>query len=376
MANENMNIIGAGQDTARPAPGKLEDIGFYTLSDSRALQSSEHSPLWRCELILTDSCNFRCTYCRGLRNDISGKMPFETALSTVRQWIKEGLQNVRFSGGEPTLYARLNALISECKNAGVKRIAVSTNGSALQEKYLELIKSGANDFSVSLDACCSSVADRMSGGINGAWFKVVENIKCLSSQVYTTVGIVVNDENIDKCLDTILFSDTLGVSDIRVIPSAQFNKILFVLEGLSDFVLSKYPILKYRVSNIRNGRHVRGLRKSDCGRCRLVLDDMAIAGRYHFPCIIYMREQGDAIGKVSPNMREERKEWSENHDCFSDPICSKNCLDVCIDFNNKANTRTSCAKAKSPAQDTMEICHTAPNSASPKAAQVTMELEL
>jgi sulfatase maturation enzyme AslB (radical SAM superfamily) len=81
---------------------KLEDIGFYTLSDSRALQSSEHSPLWRCELILTDRCNFKCPYCRGLRNDILGEMPYENALSIVNQWINEGLQNVRFSGGEPT----------------------------------------------------------------------------------------------------------------------------------------------------------------------------------------------------------------------------------------------------------------------------------
>ena len=31
---------------------------------------------------------------------------------------------------------------------------------------------------------------------------------------------------------------------------------------------------------------------------------------------------------------------------------------------------------ESPAQNTMEICHTAPNSASPKAAQISMELEL
>jgi MoaA/NifB/PqqE/SkfB family radical SAM enzyme len=330
------------------APGKLEDIGFYTLSDSRALQSSERSPLWRCELILTDRCNFKCPYCRGLRDDISGEMPYEVALSIVRQWIKEGLQNIRFSGGEPTLYKGLMPLVSECKNAGVKRIAVSTNGSAAQAEYSELIRFGVNDFSVSLDACCSSVADIMSGGINGAWFKVVENIKWLSSQTYTTVGIVVNDDNIEKCLDTILFADTLGVSDIRVIPSAQFNKMLFILEGLSDSFLSKYPILNYRVSNIRNGRHVRGLTRKDCGHCRLVLDDMAVAAEFHFPCIIYMREQGSAIGKVGPKMREERKAWSENHDCFSDPICSKKCLDVCIDFNNKANTRTSCAKGKEP----------------------------
>jgi hypothetical protein len=48
-----------------------------------------------------------------------------------------------------------------------------------------------------------------------------------------------------------------------------------------------------------------------------------------------MREKGDPIGKVSENMREERKQWKENTNCFDDPICSEMCLDVCIDYNNK-----------------------------------------
>lgn len=45
---------------------KLEDIGFYTLSDARALSASEYSPLMRCELIVTSRCNFRkkCRYSR------------------------------------------------------------------------------------------------------------------------------------------------------------------------------------------------------------------------------------------------------------------------------------------------------------------------
>ena len=42
---------------------RLEDIGFYTLSDYRASQCSASSPLWRCELLLTDRCNFHCPYC-------------------------------------------------------------------------------------------------------------------------------------------------------------------------------------------------------------------------------------------------------------------------------------------------------------------------
>jgi hypothetical protein len=33
--------------------------------------------------------------------------------------------------------------------------------------------------------------------------------------------------------------------------------------------------------------------------------------------------------------REERKTWFENHDTLKDKICKENCLDVCIDYNNK-----------------------------------------
>jgi len=317
----------------------LNKIGFYTLSDERAISSSSKSPLWRCELILTDACNFKCVYCRGLRNDISGTMPLTKAIEVVEYWCDEGLKNVRFSGGEPTLYKGLSHLVSYCKIRGVERIAVSTNGSASKELYQKLIDVGVNDFSVSLDACCSNVADKIAGGIEGAWEVVVDNIKWLSKKVYTTVGVVINEENISSCLDTIKFADTLGVSDIRVIPSAQYDKMLEVMSQIPKDILDKYPILSYRSNNTLNGIHTRGLKESDSKKCYLALDDMAVAGKYHFPCIIYMREQGNPIGLVSQNVRKEREEWVEKHDCQCDPICKKNCLDVCIDFNNKAKER-------------------------------------
>ena len=58
---------------------KLEDIGFYTLSNERARKTSVISPIMRAELILTDRCNFRCPYCRGLRKDLCGDMSFPLA---------------------------------------------------------------------------------------------------------------------------------------------------------------------------------------------------------------------------------------------------------------------------------------------------------
>ena len=56
---------------------KLEDIGFYTLSDERAQNISINSPLMRCELIVTSRCNFRCPYCRGIRKDIDKELTLE-----------------------------------------------------------------------------------------------------------------------------------------------------------------------------------------------------------------------------------------------------------------------------------------------------------
>lgn len=313
---------------------KLEDIGFYTLSDFRARQASEHSPLWRCELILTGNCNFKCQYCRGLKNDIAGTMPLSEALNVLKIWCENGLKNVRFSGGEPTLYNGLETLVSFCKGYGTKGIALSTNGSADWSLYEKLLKAGVNDFSVSLDSCCAAISDKMMGGVSGTWECVVENIKKLSSVAYTTVGVVINEENLSTCNDTVLFADTLGVADIRVIPSAQYNSLLTVMQKIPKYILDKYPILKYRVEHICNGRNVRGIQPNDSHHCWLALDDMAVASGYHFPCIIYMREHGNPIGKISKDVRKDRAEWMENHDTHSDHICLKNCLDVCIDYNN------------------------------------------
>ncbi len=314
---------------------RLDDIGFYTLSDYRASQCSASSPLWRCEMLLTDRCNFHCAYCRGLRRDCSGDMLLDTALDVLDYWAKDGLKNVRFSGGEPTLYPHLEDLVHRCEFNKVEHIAVSTNGSASLKYYQNLIELGVNDFSFSLDSGCCSVGDKMAGGITGSWDKAVENIRKISQLTYVSIGMVFTETNFNTCIDDVMFACSLGVSDIRVIPSAQYNKALFKLAKLPPRVLGKYPILKYRVNHIRNCIPVRGLQPTDTNKCPLVLDDMAIAGKWHFPCIIYLREGGEPIGEISPWMREQRKDWYEKHDTHTDRICSGNCLDVCRDYNNR-----------------------------------------
>ncbi len=316
----------------------LENIGFYTLSDYRASQCSATSPLWRCELLLTDRCNFHCLYCRGLRRDCSGDMPLHRAFNVIDYWAKDNLKNVRFSGGEPTLYPYLADLVRRCNFNKVEHIAVSTNGSASFDYYQNLIELGVNDFSISLDSGCCAVGEKLTGGIKGSWDMVVENIRRISQLAYVSVGMVFTEENFDTCVDDVKFVYSLGVSDIRVIPSAQHNRALSKLSELPSGVLGKCPILKYRVDHTQNQIPIRGLQPKDTNKCPLVLDDMAIAGEWHFPCIIYLREGGEPIGKISPWMREQRKAWYERHDAHTDRICSGNCLDVCRDYNNRVES--------------------------------------
>ena len=309
----------------------LEDIGFYTLSDRRAMESSATSPLVRCELILTGRCNFRCPYCRSVGGE---DIPVLHAEKTLALWISNGLQNVRFSGGEPTLYPGLLGLVAQAKRGGVKRIAVSTNGSANLDLYYSMVAAGVNDFSISLDACCAEDGDRMAGGRPGAFERVERAVRELSRVAYTTVGTVLTADNQEDAERIVLFADGLGAQDIRVIPAAQYGERLPALRVGAD-LLARHPILRYRVGKFRRGERVRGLSPNDPQRCGIVLDDMAVMGRKHYPCIIYLREGGREIGEVGIGMRKERERWSLEHDCTTDPICSKNCLDVCRDYNTK-----------------------------------------
>ena len=310
----------------------LDNIGFYTLTNERAKTATWNSNLQRCELILTDRCNFSCPYCRGLSADIKGDISMTSALSVVDLWASGGLKNIRFSGGEPTIWQGLIDLVDYTKRKDcIERIAISTNGSADLDFYLALIRAGVDDFSISLDACCSSTANTMAGK-NAGFEHLVRVISALSKITYVTVGVVLDEQNNDELKGIINYATGLGVSDIRIIPSAQSNHSLDIDIG------TNYPILKYRLNNIRSGRHVRGLVATDTTKCHLVKDDMVIVKNNHYPCIIYMRERGGAIGNIKgmsiERVREERKTWFDNFNTHNSKICSANCLDVCIDYNN------------------------------------------
>lgn len=316
---------------------KLEEIGFYTLSDERAKRVSITSSMIRAEIIVTNECNLSCVYCRGLRPEIDTVLRLEQVKNNINLLAKHNLKNIRFSGGEPTLHPDLTAMVAYSKKNYIRRIALSTNGTAPISKYKGLLMSGVNDFSISLDGGCCATGTKMCGGNGGAWDKASLTIETLSKETYVTVGIVLNEINIGQIKEILTHVISLNPSDIRLIPSAQYN-IFNIDRNLKYSLLEMcgaFPILSYRLRQLIYGDNaVRGIGVGDTTFCPLVLDDVAIAGLYHFPCIIYLREGGYPIGRMSPFFREERLQWFK--DFNGNGICKDNCLDVCVAYNNKA----------------------------------------
>jgi MoaA/NifB/PqqE/SkfB family radical SAM enzyme len=310
---------------------RLDDIGFYTLSDRRAMDPK--IGMTRLEIILTAACNFNCPYCRTVDSKT-------LSIDSVRALLAEHRPvNVRFSGGEPTLWPALPMAVEYSRDCGAQRVAISTNGSADRSLYEQLLSAGVDDFSVSLDACCGDTNRKMTGG-EDVFDTVVDNIRFLASKTYVTVGVVLTEENENELAAIIHFASRLSVADIRIIPAAQRGTTLPVPD-VHPAVLEKHPILRYRIERLRKGLPIRGLGAHDCTKCPLVLDDMAVMNDEHFPCIIYLREGGAAIGKMNGSVRSERRRWYDQHNTHDDPICKSNCIDVCVEYNNQADGSAS-----------------------------------
>lgn len=317
----------------------LSSIGFFSMNDERVKLASDSSPMKFCKMIILGGCNFKCPYCKPLAKELFGKkriLSLEQIKANIDWWC-EGtpLESIRFSGGECTLHPDLVEVIKYCKEKGITKIAISTNGSAPFSLYEKLVLAGVNDMSISLDGHDEDTIDKMAG-VKGIYQKLVDNISNIAKICYVTLGIVLTDSNIESALQTIQFAYDLGVHDIRLTTASQSSVRFDVYDRIPQYILDKFPILKYRVQRSKDtGLKVRGMKPTDSPYCGLALDDSVIAGEYHFPCAVYMREGGSPISKVSCNMRKERKEWADTHNTLQDPICSKYCMDFYIDYNNK-----------------------------------------
>ena len=130
---------------ASPAPGgatrRLVDSYGRQISDLR--------------ISVTDRCNFRCVYCmpeegmQWLKRDTI--LTFDEIERIARVGVELGIEEVRLTGGEPTLRPGLPELVERLARLPLRSLSLTTNGFLLRSLARPLADAGLKRINVSLD---------------------------------------------------------------------------------------------------------------------------------------------------------------------------------------------------------------------------------
>lgn len=116
--------------------------------------SREHDYL---RISITDRCDLRCIYCipaDGVEfQPRSALMTDDEIVQLSTILVGLGIRKIRITGGEPLVRPKIESLLARLSAIeGLDDLAVSTNGTQLEEKLSELWASGVRKLNVSLDS--------------------------------------------------------------------------------------------------------------------------------------------------------------------------------------------------------------------------------
>ncbi|KAK2843673.1 hypothetical protein Q7C36_011888 [Tachysurus vachellii] len=177
---------------------------------------------------LTEKCNLRCQYCMPVEGvKLSPKeqlLSTEEVLTLARLFVREGVEKIRLTGGEPLIRPDVLHIIAEMKKIeGLKTIAVTTNGMNLARLLPSLKKAGVNLLNVSLDSLVPAKFEfivRRKG-----FHKVMEGIDKAIELGYNPVKVncvVMRGLNEDELLDFVTLTERKPL-DVRFIEYMPFD---------------------------------------------------------------------------------------------------------------------------------------------------------
>src|SRR5499427_7406125 len=146
LANPPSSFIPAASVVSR---GPMAHDGPRRLVDSYGRQIGD------LRISVTDRCNFRCVYCmpeegmQWLKRDTI--LSFEEIEQVARIGVDLGIEEIRLTGGEPTLRPGLPDLVERLSRLPLRSLSLTTNGFLLRSMARPLAEAGLKRINVSLD---------------------------------------------------------------------------------------------------------------------------------------------------------------------------------------------------------------------------------
>lgn len=171
---------------------------------------------------VTDRCNLRCTYCMPEKEYVwlprADLLSFEEIVALARVFVGLGVEKIRLTGGEPLQRSGLAGLVKMIAGvAGVRELAMTTNGVLLADRAAELHAAGLGRLTVSLDTLRPERFRALAG--RDALGQVLAGIEAARSVGFEGMKIdtvVLRGENDDEVADLVGFGREVS-AEVRFI---------------------------------------------------------------------------------------------------------------------------------------------------------------
>ncbi len=180
---------------------------------------------YRMDLALTYRCQNDCGHCYNETKDRKELAPEQWNAVIAKLW-ELGVPHIVFTGGEPTLYPRLEELVAKSEEFG-QVTGLVTNGRNLRTPgYLKhLVDLGLDHVQITVLSHREDVHDRLARS-EGAWKETIEGLKvALGEELYVSTNTTIMRSNMGDIEETMRFLVSLGVKNIA------FNSIIRAGKG-------------------------------------------------------------------------------------------------------------------------------------------------
>jgi MoaA/NifB/PqqE/SkfB family radical SAM enzyme len=171
--------------------------------------------LARIVIELTNRCNLSCGHCFEERHAATGELPLEILDTVLREGQSCGIEQVSFTGGEPTIHRRFEEILQRVTEAGYPFSFVS-NGMNFSKVYPLLLKYRRcfRGVTFSLDGSREETHDRLRG--KGSYRRVMSAASiCFVKELPFTMNMVLTRQNRQEIGGMVLLAARLGSAGVR-----------------------------------------------------------------------------------------------------------------------------------------------------------------
>ncbi|XP_014200856.3 molybdenum cofactor biosynthesis protein 1 isoform X2 [Pan paniscus] len=257
----------SGAPVTQPCPGESARAASEELSRRRQFLREHAAPFSAfltdsfgrqhsyLRISLTEKCNLRCQYCMPEEGvpltPKANLLTTEEILTLARLFVKEGVDKIRLTGGEPLIRPDVVDIVAQLQRLeGLRTIGVTTNGINLARLLPQLQKAGLSAINISLDTLVPAKFEfivRRKG-----FHKVMEGIHKAIELGYNPVKVncvVMRGLNEDELLDFAALTEGLPL-DVRFIEYMPFDgnkwnfKKMVSYKEMLDTVRQQWPELE------------------------------------------------------------------------------------------------------------------------------------